>query len=226
MLTTQQRYALEKDGHVFIPEFLPDIDIVSCGKIIGEIVTPHLLLNGLTADIVNKLTPRHKIKSKNNTYSTIFGLDEFPYHTDLAHYTLPPNYLMLRCIEGANDVKTMIISSGDIMEKYDKIKLKKCIFKPRDKLSIMSSFPLPLIFDNGFLRWDSVFLHPVNKFAEEFHNWMSLTKWHDIEKSYSLSNKGDCLIINNRTSLHSRSSVPEKDKSRVVERIYLSEIWK
>lgn len=226
MLTAQQKHDLEKNGHVFIPEFLPDIDIVSCGNIIGEIITPHLLLNGLKAELVSTLIPRHKADSNYNTYSAIFGFDDFPYHTDLAHALLPPNYLLLRCVKGAKNVKTKIIRSGNIMGNYDPVKLKKCIFRPRDKLSLMSSFPLPLIFDNSYLRWDSVFLRPVNKTAEDFHNWMSVTKWHDIERTYSLSNKGDCLIINNWTSLHSRSAVSNKDKSRVVERIYLSEIWK
>ncbi|HDR2455088.1 hypothetical protein ACLEVB_18420 [Enterobacter ludwigii] len=226
MLTTQQKHVLEKDGRVFIPEFLPNIDIVSCGKTVGKIVSPITIKKGLTAETFETLIPKHEINSNNNTYSSIFGLGEFPYHTDLAHSPLPPKYLLLRCVNGSENVKTKILKSKTIFKEYDYTKLKKCIFKPRDKLITRTLLPLPLIFDNEFIRWDSVFLLPANKNAENFQKWMSEIKWDGLEDSYSLSKRGDTLIINNWMNLHSRSSVSEKDRSRIVERIYLSEIWK
>lgn len=226
MLTTQQKHVLEKYGHVFISEFLPNIDIVSCGKTVGKMVAPFSLKNGLTAETFETLTPKNEINANKNTYSSIFGLEEFPYHTDLAHSSLPPKYLLLRCVKGSKNVKTNILKSKAIFEKYDYTKLKRCIFKPRDKLITRTLLPLPLIFENEFIRWDSVFLLPANKNAENFQKWMSEMKWDGLENSYSLSNRGDTLIINNWINLHSRSSVSEKDRSRIVERIYLSEIWK
>lgn len=87
------------------------------------------------------------------------------------------------------------------------------------------SLPLPLIFGNEFIRWDSIFLQPANKNAEDFHEWMSIALWDGIEKSHSLSASGDTLLINNWKNLHSRSSVSEEDRIRVIERIYLSEMW-
>lgn len=226
MLTTQQKHVLETHGHIFIAEFLPNIDIVSCGKTVGEVVAPFTLKNGLKAENFETLIPKNAINSNKNTYSSIFGLGEFPYHTDLAHSLLPPKYLLLRCVKGAESVKTKMLKSKKIFENYDYTKLKKCIFKPRDKLITRTLLPLPLIFDDEFIRWDSVFLLPANKNAENFQNWMSENKWNDLEDSYSLSSLGDTLIINNWMNLHSRSLVPEKDRSRIVERIYLSEIWK
>ncbi|WP_049789637.1 Fe(II)-2OG oxygenase family protein [Erwinia billingiae] len=225
MLTIHQRYLLEKDGYVFIPEFLPNNDIISCGKIIGEIIAPLIYPNGFSAGVFDTLIPKNKKNLNKNTYSAIFGFADFPFHTDLAHTTSPPQYLLLRCVEGAKDVKTHILSSKSILENYDNIKLKKSIFKSRDNMISRVSFPLPLVFDGRFIRWDSVFLEPVNKNAEDFYNWMSVKKWEGYQNSYSLLKKGDTLIINNWKSLHSRSSVSEKDKLRIVERIYLSEIW-
>lgn len=226
MLSTQQKHVLEKEGHVFLPEFLPNIDIVSCGKTIGKTVTSFTLTNEFSAENFETLTPKKRINSNKNTYSSIFGLGDFPYHTDLAHSPLPPKYLLLRCVKGANNVKTNILKSKNIIENYDYIKLKKCIFKPREKFIPRVSLPLPLIFDDQFIRWDSVFLLPANKNAENFHKWMSEIKWDGMDESYSLSMRGDTLIINNWMNLHSRSSVSETDCSRVIERIYLSEIWK
>ncbi|WP_265668992.1 Fe(II)-2OG oxygenase family protein [Klebsiella grimontii] len=225
MLTTQQKHVLEKDGYVFISEFLPNIDIVSCGKTVGKMVFPFTLKNGFTAETFETLIPKNEINSNKNTYSSIFGLGEFPYHTDLAHSSLPPKYLFLRCVKGSENVKTNILKSKTIFKKYDYEKLKKCIFKPRDKLITRTLLPLPLIFDNDFIRWDSVFLLPANKNAENFQKWMSENKLDGLGHSYFLSKRGDTLIINNWMNLHSRSSVSEKDRSRIVERIYLSEIW-
>lgn len=99
-------------------------------------------------------------------------------------------------------------------------------FKARDKLLPNSSLPLKLIFDDQFIRWDSIFLRPANKHAEDFYTWMAQKKWSGIEKNYTLLNKGDSLIIDNWKVLHSRSSVSEEDKSRIIERVYLSEIFK
>lgn len=225
MLTTQQKHVLEREGHIFISGFLPNIDIVSCGKSVGKVVAPFTLKNGLKAENFETLIPKNEINTNKNTYSSIFGLGEFPYHTDLAHSSLPPKYLLLRCVKGAESVKTNVLRSKKILEYYDHTKLKRCIFKPRDKLITRTSLPLPLIFDNEFIRWDSVFLLPANKNAENFKKWMSEIKWDDLEESYSLSKTDDTLIINNWMNLHSRSQVSEKDRSRIVERIYLSEIW-
>lgn len=222
MLTSQQKHVLDKNGYIFLPEFLPNLDIVSCGKFFGEIIPPHSIKNEYPAE---KLTPKEKKEFNKNTYSSIFGLGEFPYHTDLAHLPTPPKYLLLRCLKGAKDVKTKILESKNIIKEYDFSKLKRSIFKPRDKLNSRVSLPLPLIFGNEFIRWDSIFLQPANKNAEDFHEWMSIALWDGIEKSHSLSVSGDTLLINNWKNLHSRSSVSEEDRIRVIERIYLSEMW-
>lgn len=222
MLTPQQKHVLDKNGYIFLPEFLPNLDIVSCGKIVGKIIPPHSIKNEYPAE---KLTPKEKKEFNKNTYSSIFGLGEFPYHTDLAHLPTPPKYLLLRCLKGAKDVKTKILESKSIIKEYDFSKLKRSIFKSRDKLNSRILLPLPLIFENEFIRWDSVFLQPANKNAEDFQEWMSIALWDGIEKPHSLSVIGDALLINNWKILHSRSSVSEEDRTRVIERIYLSEIW-
>jgi Taurine catabolism dioxygenase TauD, TfdA family. len=36
-----------------------------------------------------------------NQYSGNYGLAEFPLHSDLAHWAVPPRYFMLRCVAGA-----------------------------------------------------------------------------------------------------------------------------
>ncbi|HIE5768602.1 TPA: hypothetical protein ACXN3T_003429 [Proteus mirabilis] len=225
MLTKEQKNYLKKDGHVFIPSLLPDVNSIDFANLIGSLFYPAKLNNNKLFNFVDILSPKDKNINKENTYSGIFGMSEFPYHTDFANLSLPPRYLLLRCFVGTLSVKTNILSLDKILVDFDYNKLKKCILKPRNKLLTKYSLPLFLIFNNQYIRWDSVFLEPANKHAENFYDWMQQQKWRDIESSFSLLNKGDTLIIDNWKTLHSRSLVTEESKSRTIERVYLSEIW-
>ena len=47
-----------------------------------------------------------------NTYSGRYGYNEFPFHTDLAHFLAPPPYLFLRCVRGHQSVRTLLIDGS------------------------------------------------------------------------------------------------------------------
>ena len=61
-----------------------------------------------TGSPVHQLTPKPKERSTPNTYSGIFGYSQFPLHTDLAHWRLPPRFMVLRCIRGFSAVSTLL----------------------------------------------------------------------------------------------------------------------
>ncbi|POE05760.1 TauD/TfdA family dioxygenase [Pectobacterium odoriferum] len=226
MINRDYRNSLERNGYVFIPSFLPSFDINKVLHMIGGIQFTYIFESEGLSKTIETLHPKNKNGSNKNTYSGIFGMDEFPFHTDLSQLNRPPRYLFLRCINGAKNVKTNILPLEIIASKFDEGKLNKCILKQREKLLPNNPLPLKLIFDDQFIRWDSIFLRPANKHAEDFYTWMTQKNWSGIEKNCTLLNKGDSLIIDNWKVLHSRSSVSEEDKSRVIERVYLSEVLK
>jgi hypothetical protein len=84
--------ALETDGFVVFRGLWADAMSLEVADQLGIIDK----VEGLAT--VQTLIPRKVSSSPPNTYSGNFGHAEFPLHTDLAHWALPPRYLLLRCI--------------------------------------------------------------------------------------------------------------------------------
>lgn len=175
-----------------------------------------------TMPLVQTLTPRLKENELKNTYSGNFGTEEFPFHTDLAHWFVPPRYFLLRCIIPTVDVHTKLIDSRAIFSNSDNVLLNRSHFKSRKKLDRTTNV-LKLRQDKIF-RWDSLFIKPINKDAEE----LTMIVSEKIEEadyiSFNLCQKGDCLLIDNWRMLHARSSVSRKSMIRKVERVYFEEV--
>jgi L-asparagine oxygenase len=81
-------------------DFLDSIDacatIAQIGEELGGVYTVP------TMPFVQSLTPRSAEFEQPNTYSGLFGLGEFPFHSDMAHWNIPPRYIVMRCAIGFN----------------------------------------------------------------------------------------------------------------------------
>lgn len=117
-----------------------------------------------TMPLIQTLTPRFKKSELDNTYSGNFGIGKFPFHTDLAHWFVPPRYFLLRCIVPAMNVHTNLIDSTILFNDSENVLLSRSHVKPRKKLDRTSNI-LKLRQERLF-RWDSVFIKPINKNAD------------------------------------------------------------
>ena len=86
-MTHSLKEAVAKHGYAFIGEYYPRMGTVEVANGIGLSLTPW------DGGLVQELVPRPSATP--NTYSGIYGLDRFPFHTDLAHWRVPPRYPML-----------------------------------------------------------------------------------------------------------------------------------
>lgn len=175
-----------------------------------------------TMPLIQTLTPRLKKSELDNTYSGNFGIGKFPFHTDLAHWFVPPRYFLLRCIVPAMNVHTNLIDSTILFNDSENVLLSRSHFKPRKKLDRTSNI-LKLRQERIF-RWDSVFIKPINKNADRLSMIIN-ERINTVECiSFSLCKEGDCLLIDNWRMLHSRSSISEESMDRKIERVYFEEI--
>ncbi|CAI1544090.1 Fe(II)-2OG oxygenase family protein [Serratia quinivorans] len=216
------QFELEKNGYLFIPGYIPEISTIELGHRIGKVIDIGKKLKGVNVSVVQTITPKDIYEAGGNVYSGIFGLRDFPFHTDLAHWANPPRYLMLRCIKGSPDVTTGILTFDEILKKIPLNELNKSIFIARKKDFYGRYLPVSLTIGNSAIRWDSEFLKPINDRAKYFFNWMKNKEWKGSEIKLNLKNYGDTLIIDNWRTLHCRSSVNNRD--RIIERMYLSEV--
>lgn len=209
------RDEMRKSGYVFFSCFRSNESIVEIAKNLGKPLIPWE--NGL----VHTLVPR--TDAAPNTYSGIFGLGRFPFHTDLAHWRIPPRYLLLRCITGYKDVPTWVIDGHDLINTVTTDILTRAIFKPRrPRDGSVSLLQLCEPFEDIMrIRWDEVFLKPASRIGEvanvQVREWLSTC----TPTALSLAQTYDTLLIDNWRMLHARSPIHIGCEDRAIERVYL-----
>lgn len=203
-------------GFVLLNSYRPGADVVAVAEELGETLTPW------EGGLVQTLTPREK--GDPNTYSGNFGLGAFPFHTDLAHWRIPPRYLLLRCITGYPDVPTSLVDGNILVDAVSRAVLARAIFKPRRPRAGAYAL-LRLLEDTAdgrhMLRWDELFLQPGSRVGDRtdilVREWLSACQ----PISVALSQPDDTLIIDNWRMLHARSSVLPGREDRAIQRVYL-----
>ena len=223
---------LHQDGYVLLPRWRQDETTIAIGRSIGSIVDVKALLPLGNIPTVQTLTPCRKSSTPKSRYSGIYGLGEFPLHTDLAHWAVPPRYLMLRCQKGAQTTATRLLESTALASAAGTATLRQALVRPRRTLRALPSdilSILPLSFCMGGVsgvRWDSTFLVPMNEAASQIAGIMQNKTWCSSKgMSLTLTERGDTLLLDNWRFLHGRSSISAKDIGRRLDRIYLSEVY-
>lgn len=180
------------------------------------------LIKTPTMPLIQTLTPRIKENEYPNTYSGNFGLNEFPLHTDLAHWYIPPRYFLLRCVNPTSEVVTKILDHQKVLQGESEEAVSRSHFMPRKRLD--RSANLLKILNGELFRWDSVFLKPSNRSAEALKQRIEGRISSSAPESICLDKHGKCLLIDNWRMLHGRSAVGSNSINRIVERIYLEEL--
>lgn len=178
---------------------------------------------------VQTLVPKSRTSSPPNTYSGNFGLREFPLHTDLAHWALPPRFLVLRCVSGVEAVPTRILDGVMLLNKFGLTKLRRILVQPRRPMR--NGKQLLNLCEPGTsrgpcrLRWDSIYLRPAN--AEASRGFADVLEYLSgvPAQEISLVDPGDTLIVDNWRSLHGRGGAGPAATGRKIERVYLRSIY-
>ena len=217
---------LHQNGYALLSGWRRQEATIAIGHSIGSVVDMRELLPRSKVPTVQTLVPRNKTASANNRYSGSYGLNEFPLHTDLAHWARPPRYFVLRCQKGSSRVATRLLTSSKLGAVLDKETLCRAVVRPRRVGPNATLCLLPLVFSAndicGF-RWDPLFVVPMNAAAKQVAELVR-TEARNLSESITLTGNGDTLIVDNWRVLHGRSEVSIADLDRRLERVYLSEI--
>lgn len=206
-------------GYVFIREHVADLDTPTLARTLGPPITPW------AGRLVQQLIPR--VSSTPNTYSGIYGLDRFPFHTDLAHWRCPPRYLLLRCIKGYSDVPTFLIDGESVIQAVTLDIMTRAIVKPRrPRNGTIHLMRLCEQVEVGRrVRWDEKFLRPASRIGETASQQVRTILSTAEVFSCALARAGDTLLIDNWRMLHARSSIPLGREDRIIERVYLEGLY-
>ena len=213
--------SVSADGYAVIRNYRLDDEILQVLSSIGTLVT----LPGM--NVVQYLTPKSEIGGLPNTYSGNFGMNDFPYHADLAHWYRPPRYFILRCLSGTNSVATRLINADEINGVLGLTALKSALVTPRRPHGGYRSLLHLIDVDpsgSQIFRWDSLFLIPATKrsaiTSKKVNNYLLSTDPIEVV----LENPGDTLIVDNWRMIHGRSPVPDSASKRRIARAYLGEL--
>lgn len=213
---------VEKHGYALIPQYRPDLGTVKAVSILGSVLT----LEGFSA--VQELRPHATSSAPPNTYSGNFGTGEFPMHTDLAHWAVPPRYLALRCIVGAPEVATGIVDGNVIIGNLGPTQLRRTLVQPRRPLrngkQLLRLLDYLEAYDAMVLRWDSIFLRPATTDSETMY--LRVAKYINsmAANEVVLLAPGDTLIVDNWRMIHRRAPVPASAANRHIDRVYVGEL--
>ena len=227
-----QRYIADqllKNGYVLLPRWRCEETTIAIGRSIGSVVNVPKLLSRDDIPIVQTLKPCGKAEASKNQYSGNYGLNEFPLHTDLAHWAIPPRYLMLRCQKSSWTVATRLLASSTLASMLDTTILRQALVRPRrpGRNGILCLLPLTFYAEGiSGIRWDPLFLIPMNEAAGRVAKTMLTHDWQQSKLiSLTLAEPGDTLILDNWRILHGRSKISRTEIDRRLERIYLSEVY-
>jgi len=170
--------------------------------------------------IVQTLRPCGIETKQKNSYSGNFGMGEFPLHTDMAHWYVPPRFFVLRCVQAAQEVHTNFVPAREIIGSEDHITLKRALFRPRRRLD--KRLTVLRLFDNNVFRWDTLFIQPVNNIAVMLQTRIAKCIAGSNIRTVTFESPTDCILVDNWRALHGRSTVAATDSHRIVERVYLS----
>jgi alpha-ketoglutarate-dependent taurine dioxygenase len=221
-LSTEITQQLSNCGFAVIRRFMPSACSIDAFAALGVVDQPE----GLNS--VHVLRP-HKIdEATPNTYSGHFGINDFPLHSDLAHWAVPPKLLALRCVRGAKSVTTRLCDGKSLIASVGVEALRRTLVQPRRSLrngkQLLRLLERHLESDEYVLRWDSLYLRPATAMSERFFI-QTLRLLSSIScTEVTLLDTGDTLIIDNRRMLHGRSSVNLTASNRHIDRAYLKEV--
>lgn len=156
-----------------------------------------------------------------NTYAGNYGFDKLPLHTDLAHWEIPPRYLMLRCLVPDAQVSTLLLHHSEVFDNLPPVVVDRALFRPRRKLD--GKMYLLRLRNGGIFRWDQLFLIPENKEACQVQSLMSNKELDLKTKKLVLDKPGMTVVIDNWNMLHGRSMVKNNSSTRSIERAYFTE---
>jgi L-asparagine oxygenase len=212
---------LRRVGYALLCSYLP---ASPTEEIVRSIGTPLSLGN---RPAIHQLKPIPLKDSTPNRYSGIFGYNQFPLHTDLAHWRFPPRFLMLRCVKGFEAVATLLVDGVQIIEGIDRNIFSRALVRPRRPID--GSLPLFRLYDRqqgdrGLLRWDEILICPASRAGKAGVTKLMERLQRSEPVTLSLAQQGDTLIIDNWRMLHGRSPIPSACRGRVLDRAYLEKL--
>lgn len=190
---------------------------------------PNLLIKRFNLDpkiefsLIQPQSTRKSLNGKNPTFSSTYGFDSFPFHTDTAFRETPSRFLIMKSLHPSNTATTFFNFSNfyNSLNQVQKNHFCNAIFAIK---SINGSYYNSCFINiqQQFVRFDPLIMTPQNNSAKHCLNILNNTHFSDHLLFKTTWNGSNILIIDNWKVLHGREKVVELEyNSRKLQRIYV-----
>ncbi|WP_189472954.1 TauD/TfdA family dioxygenase [Litchfieldella qijiaojingensis] len=218
MLDQTIREQVEIHGHVLLRE-IELSQVTKVARLFGEI----------TADIrspdpYRRISPQALDSAKPNTLSSRYGLGTFPFHTDVAHWRAPADFVLLFCDNpGSGNRPTELIDTRPwpITAEFHHA-LRSDLWKTGYRFPRFCTVGTEV---DGVLNWryDTGCMRPAGRKSSELQ-----TKIDALISSSSPARlswaTNSLLVIDNKRMLHGRGRAAAPDQDRKLIRILVGGI--
>lgn len=188
--------------------------VMSLAKELGEVT-----MDKRSPDLYRRISPQNLDVAKINTLSSRYGMGEFPFHTDVAHWKKPASYVLLYCEHvGAGHRPTQLIDTHAWSISTSLRHSLTCELWKSGYLSPMLCTVGSDVNGDLSIRYDLGCMRPIG------------TKSHKLKKQLGVlvlsSEKvainwtcGLLVLIDNTRLLHARGQASVPDTDRVIIRV-------
>jgi len=208
---------VENQGWALVSCTSDRVQFLSIASRLGKLVQTH------ASSYITTLAPFDSGSARPNTASSLYGLDQFPMHTDFAHWPNPPRFLLFRSVGETSSIPTCILDSRRLnLDSNLGLDLKRAVWRvTRVSRQFLCSAS---IAHSGkhYLRWDPSVMVPYGDVATKIQPKLKHLL-NEVGNCYSETilwkNNQQVLILDNWRMLHSRPAVPLQHVGRRLERI-------
>lgn len=214
-------------------DFLSEYIALGSGQLLKSV--PYLNQGEKDGNVIHQIVP---LEGKESEQSSRGSNIAFDWHTENVHEVSPPHYLGLFCLRGEAHAKTQVLHLMDLINALPNrvvatLFKDKFEFKTGPSYNFASSFQSSVLSKNVdgniHIRYNSSpgRLQGIDKESDEalvfLRNWL---KYH-AKVSEIVLEEGDFLILDNRKTLHGRSSFkmsPSLKARRWLQRVYFRSV--
>lgn len=172
--------------------------------------------------LVNLLAPRSRKDAPPRSLSMQYGDGRFPFHTDAAHWPVPPRYVVLRSV-GSDSARPTLVA--DLLPSSLPVGIREALEydvwlvnggRGRFLTSIIDSS------DGGqtVVRFDSGCMTPAERSFGRSAAILA-TRARKVASAV-LWRQGEALIIDNWRVVHARGPHPRRAEERLLERVMIA----
>jgi alpha-ketoglutarate-dependent taurine dioxygenase len=206
---------LERHGYLVMRD-VSEMDLISSVQHLGGIrVDPR------SPQAVRDIRPQPLQFAKENTLSSRYGTDAFPFHTDTAHWDRPARYLALYCVDpGEGKRATLLLDTRQWnLDDAEADLACRALWKTghlRPQLCMLAEKQ-----ESGLaFRYDMDCMQPMTNEAHKLKDLIEARILCSAQRSIEW--EPECLlIIDNQRMLHARGKSARPDTSRVHKRMLI-----